>query len=127
MGDLSPHFSRSEFRCKCRNPLCEGKAGDINPRLLTVLEEIRMTLGQPLVIRSGWRCQAHNVTAGGAKDSAHMRGCAVDLAAVNSRTRFTILKVALASGIDRLGVGQTVVHLDVDPSLDSACCWVYGS
>ena len=43
------------------------------------LEDIRSLLGGfPLLVSSGFRCQALNTAIGGATTSAHLYGCAVD-------------------------------------------------
>lgn len=74
MGDLSKHFSRSEFACHCG---CGGSTVDYE--LLVVLEELRERLKHPIIVVSGYRCSAHNVVVGGARDSQHMQGRAADI------------------------------------------------
>lgn len=74
MGDLSPHFNRSEFRCKC------GCGGDsIDYGTLQLLENIRGHFGVPLVINSAFRCVNHNRAVGGASSSQHLFGRAADI------------------------------------------------
>jgi uncharacterized protein YcbK (DUF882 family) len=69
------YFRESEFNCKC----C-GKGGDkMDKRLLKLLDAIRGRLGAPIVVVSGYRCVAHNTKVGGAKNSYHTRGMAVDI------------------------------------------------
>jgi zinc D-Ala-D-Ala carboxypeptidase len=125
MGDLSPHFSRSEFRCKCADQGCIGKTGAVDPELLRILEAMRRALAGPVTIRSGWRCPAHNQAAGGVQDSAHMRGRAADVAAASSPVRFALVKAALAAGAPRVGIGKNIVHVDVDASLPQSVIWLY--
>ena len=74
MGDLSPHFSRSEFACRCN---C-GFAS-VDAALITGLEQLRAMLGVPIRILSGCRCPKHNAAVGGAKNSQHMLGKAADI------------------------------------------------
>lgn len=51
MGDLTPHFSRSEFACKC------GCGFDhISLELVSKLECLRSIIRQPIIINSGCRC-----------------------------------------------------------------------
>jgi len=70
MGDLSAHFSLSEFRCKC------GKCGlptGVNPALLDGLETLRGMAGDvPLGVNSGGRCPQHNRAVGGSIWSQHI-------------------------------------------------------
>lgn len=73
MGDLSPHFSSHEFRCK------DGTEHPIDPRLIAMLEEIREHFDAPVVITSGYRSPTYNRRVGGAKNSYHVRGMAADI------------------------------------------------
>ncbi|MBL5841377.1 D-Ala-D-Ala carboxypeptidase family metallohydrolase [Enterobacter asburiae] len=56
MGDLSTHFSRSEFECCCG---CGFET--VSPKLITVLEDVRTHFGAPVKINSGCRCEKYNV------------------------------------------------------------------
>ena len=44
-----------------------------------VLEPLRMAMGEPIKIGSGFRCQALNKAVGGVYNSQHMKGQAADL------------------------------------------------
>jgi len=67
VGDITEHFSRHEFACKC----C-GLA-EPHPRLVLALESLRERLGGlPLTISSGTRCHAYNAKVGGARNSMHV-------------------------------------------------------
>lgn len=114
MGDLSPHFSRAEFRCRhC------GRVVDPPPELLTVLERIRSISGAPLAVRSGYRCEAHNAAVGGARRSQHLLGRAADI----PEGRAT-LGQARAAGAVGVGVRNGwAVHVDVRPGAPAT--WTY--
>jgi len=73
MGDLSPHFSKSELACHCCGTL------KIEQRLLDALEQLRSLAQRPLVIHDAYRCPAHNQAVGGVIDSEHTRGMAADI------------------------------------------------
>ena len=75
MGDITDHFSRSEFRCKCGK--CEEK--EVSLYLVWALEKVRYAIGKPIIITSGIRCPAHNAAVGGATASKHMLGMAADI------------------------------------------------
>ena len=52
-----------------------------------VLDPIREAWGQPLIITSGYRSPQLNAAVGGVPTSAHMDGCAVDIALCHWSTR----------------------------------------
>ena len=48
-------------------------------RLANLLEEVRLLLGKPLVINSGYRCKLVNDAVGSKDTSQHRLGCAADV------------------------------------------------
>lgn len=114
MGDLSAHFSRSEFRC----PHCG--AGGPTPQLLDVLERIRaLRGGRPLRIVSGFRCVPHNAAVGGANSSRHFHADAADIEP-------GYVTPAEAHRCGAVGVGRAgkwAVHVDWRPG--GPVDWVY--
>jgi len=73
MGDLSPHFSRKEFECRCCGRLV------LDDNLLVGLEALRKLAGVPVVINAGYRCRQHNQEVGGVPNSEHTRELAADI------------------------------------------------
>ena len=73
MGDISEHFNRAEFACKCG---CHLDA--IHPKTVAALEQYRALvcakLGKdtPMTPNDGCRCEAHNAAVGGAVNSQHL-------------------------------------------------------
>jgi peptidoglycan hydrolase-like protein with peptidoglycan-binding domain len=102
------HFKVREFACKH----CGEIKIDIN--LLVKLEELRRAIGnRPIIINSGYRCPTHNRNVGGAKNSQHMYGKAVDIR-VNGMSPRTLEKYA-DTVFNNGGVGMggaTIVHVD---------------
>lgn len=47
--------------------------------LLSILDNLRVEFGKPIIINSFYRDSAHNVRVGGVKTSKHLRGAAVDI------------------------------------------------
>lgn len=104
MGDLSAHFSRSEFRCR------DGCGRDFPvPVLLAVLEAARAQRGRPLRIVSGVRCEAHNARVGGSPRSQHIQGRAADVPAGYATVAEWKSAGAVGIGLRR----GKVVHVDV--------------
>lgn len=106
MGDLSAHFSRSEFDC----PHCG--AGAPSPQLVAILENLRSIKGgRPLSIISGFRCVPHNQAVGGAGDSRHVHADAADIP-------YGYANEAEARRAGAVGVGVykgSAVHVDWRP------------
>lgn len=106
-----------------------GKPGtgsaNMKMEFVAALDEVRTACGFPLKVNSGFRTPEHNRSVGGVPDSAHVRGYAADIHAVTSRHRFAIVMAAMACGIKRVGVADTFVHLDMDPSRPERMLWVY--
>lgn len=73
MGDLSQHFSRKEFECRCCGRL------QLDSHLVEGLEALRALAGVPVVINAGYRCPHHNQEVGGVPNSEHTRGLAADI------------------------------------------------
>ena len=76
MAMLSAHFSESEFACKHCGEL---PAYGISSVLLTGLERLRLRIGRPINISSGYRCPDHNRAVGGVWNSQHVKGTAADI------------------------------------------------
>lgn len=103
MGDLSAHFSRTEFRCRhCGRVV-------VDPELVAALERLRAAVGRPLPIVSGYRCPVHNRAVGGATRSQHLYGRAADIP-----PRYATPEQATAAGFKGIGTsGRWAVHVDV--------------
>ena len=106
MGDLTPHFSFSEFVSK------DGAPSPVPAtRLLGILEHLRGQHGQPIRIVSGYRSPAHNEAVGGARDSRHIHGDAADL-----EPGWCTLDMAVEAGATGVGLsGAWVTHVDGRP------------
>lgn len=74
MGDVSEHFSRSEFACKDD---CGFDVVDIE--LVTILEAVRQHFQAAVKINSACRCAKHNAAMGGSPKSQHLLGKAADI------------------------------------------------
>ena len=114
MGDLSKNFSRSEFACKGTN--CCGHSAPIQPELISALQALRDQLNLPLSITSGFRCNRHNESVGGATRSFHTLGMAADVACPDGMTAEDLAQAAEtipAFQQGGIGIYPSWVHLDV--------------
>ena len=112
MGDLSEHFSATEFACGCGCGF-GTRPGDVSADLLVMLEAVRKARGTALRPTSGCRCEVYNRRVGGVENSEHMIGEAADIWAPGSAAKLSIVEAAVACGVHRIGVGRTYVHLGV--------------
>lgn len=81
---LSAHFDLDEFitsETATRYGIDNTPNEEIvdNLRFLaSMMEEVRLLLDKPIIIKSGYRCPKLNSAIGGAKTSQHMQGLAAD-------------------------------------------------
>ena len=105
---IADNFSLSEFMCPC----C--KRVMLHPKLLKLLVNLRKTLGEPIKINSGYRCEPYNKQVGGVPTSYHLFGMAADIFVY----QYSIEDVAIYAdqvGFMGIGVYNTFIHVDVRP------------
>ena len=107
----SKYFSPDDFD----SPDLPGSYKNMKLSTLLKLYKAREYAGIPFIINSGFRTPKHNKKVGGLSTSSHLKGYAIDIVAVNSRQRFTIIKALLDAGFPRLGIYPTWIHADNDP------------
>ena len=114
---LSPNFEASEFRSKDGADFTHEVVENI-VKLCNQLEVIRKALNAPIIVTSGYRSPEHNKAIGGALNSFHVKGMAVDFK-TNKHTPKEIAKVIellIADGKimqGGLGVYKSWVHYDI--------------
>jgi len=120
------YFTKEEFTCPCG---CE--TNNVSQDLLDRLERLRGEFGHPLVVNSGCRCPAHNARVGGVKDSAHVatdtKPCeAADLRLATGADAYKLLDIIMFMKLfNRVGIGRTLLHVDVDGTKPQNTVWVY--
>ena len=109
MGDISTHFNRKEFACKCG---CGFNA--VDKELLEVIEDVRTYFDKPLIINSANRCETHNAKEKGSKNSQHLKGMAADIR-INGVSPNSVATYLLNKYPDKYGIGMynTFTHIDV--------------
>lgn len=85
-----------------------------------MLDRARGLAKVPFLITSGFRTPEQNIAAGGAPNSAHLRGLAVDLRCHSPWSRYRMVSGAYLAGFRRmvLYASDGHLHLDADPSLE---------
>ena len=120
--NLSPHFTLEELthsqqavRARIDNTPNTAQRGCLE-LIANLLEDVRQLLGNPIQISSGFRCTKLNTLIGGAKNSQHVLGLAVDFICPGYGTPKEICQTLLASGLkfDQMICEGTWVHLSLD-------------
>ena len=93
--------------------------------LVELLDKARGIAGVPFVINSGYRSKARNEQVGGVADSAHMSGFAVDIKCTTSINRDKIIRALMEVGFTRIGIANTFIHADIDPTKPQNVIWTY--
>jgi hypothetical protein len=103
-------FTRSNKAAELR--IDNTPAPEVIPRLLATahtLQRIRDRLGKPIIITSGYRCQALNRAVGGVTSSDHQSGQAADIVAPGFGTPHE-LAAWIAPRVAEFGVGQLILE-----------------
>lgn len=117
---------------KFDSPDQKGSGKCMDEEFVLMLLEVEEKTGYPIIdewINSGVRSEEHNTKVGGVKSSAHTipicRG--VDIKTKTKEIRENIVKAAVEVGFVRIGIGNTFVHLDNDPTKPQNVAWGYPS
>jgi zinc D-Ala-D-Ala carboxypeptidase len=121
------YFKDDEFKCKC------GCGFDITFPFKMALDMAREEAGVPFVINSGARCIKHNEKVGGAKNSAHLRGLAVDIKndwndeIATTKRLMALSNICRNFQVMRIGINKRLgfIHIDIDHSLPNPSIFKY--
>ena len=112
---MTPHFSLAEFtqsdtaaRLGIDNTLPD-ELYDNALKTCEMLERIRFHLNAPVVVTSGYRCEALNKAIGSKPGSDHTLALAADIKAPKAGSPSKVAK-ELAAVIDVLGIGQLILE-----------------
>lgn len=111
---LTPNFNLKEFQC----PHCGQVI--VDSKLVTLLQKLRDRLGRPLSFTSAYRCSVHNVHVGGAENSYHKKGQAVDIPIwMTGKDPEELVKICFEIGFTGVGLNlkKGFIHVDVRPGL----------
>ncbi|MFA5929243.1 MAG: D-Ala-D-Ala carboxypeptidase family metallohydrolase [Candidatus Margulisiibacteriota bacterium] len=123
MGDLSEHFGKRDFTCRCGE--CKD-AFKISLTLVGVLEMMRTHFNKRVNILKGYTCPDYAEKQGGVRKSYHARGQAADITVdgVPLEEVFSYAEtIAQAHGIGFYPF-KKFVHVDVREEAKSEK-WVY--
>ena len=106
-----PNFSPAEIACRGTGKLL------VNEDALNRLQELRVTLGKPLIVNSAYRSPEHNRKVGGAKASKHLEGSAFDISMANHDPA-SFIAAARKAGFKGIGTypRSNFIHIDTGPA-----------
>jgi uncharacterized protein YcbK (DUF882 family) len=119
MTGPSAHLSWSELACRdrIRTPYPLDWRETRAVELAEAFEALRAAVGLPLVVLSAYLTRAYNRAVGGAPNSQHLQGRALDLAPPDGWSPIALLAVTQdIPAIRGLGLYDTFVHIDVRPA-----------
>lgn len=129
MTGPSSHLTWDELACKDGTPYPEEWRLSRARVLAGEFEAIRAAVGKPIVIGSAYRTPAHNKRVGGAANSQHVEGRALDLyppKAMSVERLYQIVRERAAhpdSAIQGIGIYPTFVHFDIRPQGNRLTVW----
>ena len=104
-----------------------GSGVKMDSKFLEKLDYARGNVDGEMVfkINSGYRTQEWNMKVGGRFGSSHKKGLACDIAYNGSRERYLLVTALMQVGINRIGIGKSFIHADVDKLKDADVIWLY--
>jgi len=115
------YFTYEEFD----SPDVPGSGHQMRDEFLLMLDEARHISGVPFRINSGMRSYEWNRRVGGSENSSHLTGWAADISATSSNRRWVVIHALLQVQFTRIGVADTFVHVDCDPTKVENTMWLY--
>ena len=118
-------FTEQEMRCKGTGEC------DMDERFMSKLIELRKKFNEPMIITSGYRHPAYNMTVGGTRNSAHIKGRAVDVS-ITGKEAYRLVRLAFDAGMTGIGVAQKgkdskrFIHIDdLENSNENPRPWIW--
>lgn len=102
-----------------------GTVADLKPELVDMADIGRGYSGIPWKITSGFRTPEYNKNIGGAVNSDHLTGDAIDVLCRNDEERWKIIDGAMKAGFRRFGIGEGFVHIGLAKHKAQGVMWTY--
>ena len=94
------YLSVDELKCKGTDE-CEMDEG-----FMKKLEVLRHEFNEPMIVSSGYRHESYNQVIGGAKNSPHLYGKAVDIV-ISGKSAYRLMKLAIEHGF--IGIWKKII------------------
>lgn len=106
----------------------KGNMDKMDPKLLTMLDELREKFGYPIILNSSYRSPDHPIEAKKANPGEHTYGAAVDIKCIGGEATFKLVKAAIEVGFTRIGISRksNFVHVGIGyPDAPPVTIWTY--
>jgi len=116
---LTQYVNLQQLECPCCHQV------KISVKLVNILDKIRELI--PVIVTSGYRCSNHNKEVGGAINSFHIQGLALDLHPIMiTNSNATVINLFnFACGMpDLRGIGLYIHHVHIDLRQGKRAYWV---
>ncbi len=116
-----PNFTKQEFDCKATGE------NNMQHEFMEKLQKLRVAYGKSMKITSGFRSVKHPIEAKKTHSNGeHTQGYCADIYCDNGADRYTLISLALANGITRIGVAKNFLHLGIGgKGLPNNVIWDY--
>ena len=101
------NFKFREFECKCG----KCKTQKIDTAVVNLAQMVRNHFNKSVIVNSAYRCDEHNKNIGGAKNSNHTKGTALDIV-VKGIDPLTVARYCEYIGAGGVGLYSWGVHID---------------
>lgn len=117
MGNISKNLSRHEFACKC-----ECGLDTVDYATVAVIQDVCDHFGCKVTINSGCRCDKHNASVGGSKNSEHLK-CRAGDCKFHGPTPNEVHSYLCRKYPDRHGFGVYATFNHIDTRTDGPARW----
>jgi hypothetical protein len=89
----------------------------VDPAIAEIARRMARALGTRITVNSAYRNRTYNSSIGGASNSKHMYGKAMDLAYIggSAEERRRMLAAAIEAGAQGIGLYNSFMHIDLGP------------
>jgi uncharacterized protein YcbK (DUF882 family) len=106
----------------------KGNMDKMDPKLLSMLDELREEYGYPIILNSSYRSQDHPIESVKSKPGEHTYGAAVDIKCAGGEATFKLVAAAIKVGFRRIGISRksNFVHVGIGyPDAPDTTIWTY--
>ena len=105
-----------------------GNMDKMDPKILSMLDELREEYGQAIIINSSYRSPNHPIESVKTNPGEHTYGAAVDVKCIGGENTFDLVNAAIKVGFKRIGINinKGFLHLGIGyPNAPEKTIWTY--